>query len=206
MSLVFQQLDHLRQRRTELETDRDATVRVLDHFDEAEKRQDRQARLASVLQSHLRAWPGGGRCSTPRATGQLDLADSHHSEDVSFWPSGIPEASRRDPSHAAEADVAWDLRKISLRVEGAEGLLERIRDDWRLILKAMAQVHSQPPPSSPPAGSTRQADQIGIVRCPIEPRALHQCRQARARVAAQAGALPAGARAVPPRRSRSRLC
>lgn len=136
MAIVFQQLDDLRLRRNELLRERQETEAVLKRFEERESRQDSLQTLSSLLKSHILSRTVE---APPRAT-RYDLVESQESEDVSFagfqWGGG----PRKDVSRATEADVAWDLRKVALKVEGAEGLLLRMREDYRLVLKAMAQV------------------------------------------------------------------
>lgn len=139
MAIVFQQLDDLRLRRNELARERQQTEAVLKRFEEGERQQDSLQSLSSLLKSHVLS----RTVEAPARVTRYDLVESQKSEDVSFaefqWDGG----PRKDVSRATEADVAWDLRKVSLKVEGAEGLLARMREDYRLVLKAMAQVRSQ---------------------------------------------------------------
>lgn len=111
---------------------------VLVRFQTDERQQDKTSRLSSLLRSPLR--PPTEKTQPTIRINEFEPVQSELKEEISFWLPSMLTAPRRDASHLAEANVAWELRRVALRVEGADALLARVSEDLRLVSQAMDKV------------------------------------------------------------------
>ena len=143
MTVVYARVELLRRRRTELVKEQESTMAVLGRFQEDERQQDRTSKLSSLLRSHL--YPAAGEQSQTTRVNEYEPAGALITDEVTAWLPSMPSAPRRDVTHPGEANAAWDLRKVALRVEGADSLLARVSDDLRLVRQTMDQVRERRP-------------------------------------------------------------